>query len=309
MNELPGYPKVRSPEKQRHEGIFEDPIVVQEKLDGSQFSFGVDGEGNLIARSKNTHRDIHAPDGMFGPAIEYLKGVADDIPPETVLRGETLASPSHNILNYDTRPDGHVALFGGETSDGELLDVSDVQKVAEQLGVDHAPVLYQGEAPHDSWQDNWGWVEEFLEEESYLGGVRLEGVVVKNYYRPTRYNKFTACKVVRDDFKERQHESPAATNHKTILEGLIDEFAEESAKEARWRKVLQHAREDGELEGEPSDLGELIPNLKEDLESESEEIVKERFWEWARKPLFQAVKGGFPEWYKRKLRAGDVVDE
>lgn len=306
MRELPRYPKIRSPEKQRHDGIFGDPVVVQEKLDGSQFSFGLDDEGNLVARSKNTHRDMHSPDGMFGPAIRYLRTVEDLIPEEAVLRAETLATPSHNILDYDDHPDGHVALFGAETREGEILPVDEVVEIAERLGVDHAPVLHQGPAPHDSWQENWAWVEEFLERESYLGGARIEGVVVKNYHRPTRYAKFTPAKVVRDDFKERQHESPAAQNHKTILEELIAEFSDEDAKKARWRKVLQHAREEGKLDGEPADLAMLIPDLQEDLEAESEDIVKERFWEWARDPIFRAVRSGFPEWYKERLREREV---
>jgi len=44
--------------------LFKDPVYIEEKVDGSQFSFGV-LNGELTARSKSVEILIDAPEPMF----------------------------------------------------------------------------------------------------------------------------------------------------------------------------------------------------------------------------------------------------
>ena len=56
--------------------IFSSPVTVQEKVDGSQFSFGVfevNGESVLRCRSKGAEVNVFAPDKMFSKAVESVK--------------------------------------------------------------------------------------------------------------------------------------------------------------------------------------------------------------------------------------------
>jgi hypothetical protein len=48
-----------------------DPVIVEEKLDGSQFSFGRFG-GELKCRSKGAQPNLFAPEKMFDIAVEVV---------------------------------------------------------------------------------------------------------------------------------------------------------------------------------------------------------------------------------------------
>lgn len=314
--EIPSYPKARSLSPKYHEELLSGRVIVQEKLDGSQFSWLRDGS-ELVARSKNTHRDVYNPDNMFGPAINYLRQNLDDVPEGIVFRGEAFMSPNHNVLDYERAPEGYIVLFGARRIDDDSWFSSDeLVSVADEIGIETARTWYEGDAEElvsalgisdddqfDALHD--AMMNEFItDEESMLGGVEPEGVVIKNHTSPMPYARFAVGKVVRDDFKERvQHESPAAQT-KNTREQLLDEYA--SGKEARWDKVIQHATEDGELDAEPSDLAHLIPALREDLFTEAEDEVKQALWDDFKNALFKKVKAQFPEHYKQRLREGEI---
>ncbi|KKK67636.1 hypothetical protein LCGC14_2952100 [marine sediment metagenome] len=76
-------------------------VVVQEKVDGSQISFGRK-DGKLFVRSKNQMIDIDNPDGMFAPAVAVLK--TKELPDDYVFRGEYLKTPHHNVLTMTGYP-------------------------------------------------------------------------------------------------------------------------------------------------------------------------------------------------------------
>jgi hypothetical protein len=66
------------------EDIFDGVVVIQEKIDGSQISFGVAGDGNLTMRSKNAHIVIDPGGGMFVLAVDWCKKNKDRL-----IRGMT----------------------------------------------------------------------------------------------------------------------------------------------------------------------------------------------------------------------------
>ena len=73
---LPSYPKVWNIGHPNTQKLFKGPVVVQEKVDGSQFSFGV-REGQLLMRSKR--QDIYPPavPKMFEPTVATAVNLFD----------------------------------------------------------------------------------------------------------------------------------------------------------------------------------------------------------------------------------------
>ena len=89
-----------------------DPVIVEEKVDGSQFSFGLfervavcdePHETVLLCRSKGAQLNLVAPEKMFIRAVDVVK----ELPLHTgwTYRAEYLAKPKHNALAYDRVPE------------------------------------------------------------------------------------------------------------------------------------------------------------------------------------------------------------
>src|SRR5574343_249098 len=177
MKEIPSYPKIfhlgeAFARNLPSSTIFEKDVVIEEKVDGSQFGFGVNEDGDFIARSRKQQIDLDFPPEMFKPGIDYLgsitKRVKDSFPPDTYFYAEYLRIPKHNTLKYDQTPTNHFVLFGAMTN-GMWVDRETLEATATILGIDVIPELYRGHA-------NPNVVHKLLETESYLGGQKIEGV-------------------------------------------------------------------------------------------------------------------------------------
>src|SRR5690242_11376793 len=81
------------------------PVLVEEKIDGSQFSFGISTVGELAIRSKGAQMHIDAPEKMFQKAADTVKELKDVLTPGWTYRAEYLAKPKHNTLAYDRVPE------------------------------------------------------------------------------------------------------------------------------------------------------------------------------------------------------------
>jgi hypothetical protein len=77
--------------------LFLDEVQIEEKVDGSQFSFGI-FNGELKARSKGAELIIDAPEQMFSKAIVTVKELAPILHDGWTYRGEYLQKPKHNAL-------------------------------------------------------------------------------------------------------------------------------------------------------------------------------------------------------------------
>lgn len=276
---IPSYRKVKNLGHKDTSDVFNGPVIVQEKLDGSQISFGlVDGE--LYIRSKGTHRDLDGDAGIFQTAVDEIKKRHDLLEPGVIYRGEYLRTPKHNHLCYDRVPQGHIALWEYELQ--EYPPIVNPCETAEHLGFDVAPVLYEGEI------DSEEQIEELLDAESFLGG-EIEGVVIKNPFNGVY------AKVVRPEFREKQKQrKPKKTDP-------IAEIANIYCTEARWRKAVQHLRDAGELTGTPKDIGPIIKEIQQDIMDECGDEIKEAVFRKHRKQLFNGFIKGFPEWYKDQV--------
>jgi hypothetical protein len=274
------------------------PVVVEEKVDGSQFSFGVfdeDGVRVLRCRSKGKELDIDAPEKMFTEAVQSVVMIADRLTPGWTYRGEYLKSPHHNGLAYDRIPIGHVILFDINVAEESYLDPGARAEEAARVGLECVPVLARGMVTD---------IESFralLSTVSVLGGPTIEGVVVKpeGYGLFGKDKKVLLGKFVSEAYKEVQAKAWKTTNP-TSGDVLVT-IGESLATDARWRKAVQHLRESGQIEDSPRDIGRLIREVPADIKSDSEEAIKQALFSWAWPHLSRMATRGLADWYKAEL--------
>ncbi len=273
-----------------------DPVLVEEKVDGSQFSFGVfdqDGERVLRCRSKGAEIQTLAPEKMFAAAVATAQALSDRLITGWTYRGEYLAKPKHNALAYSRIPVGHVILFDINTAQEEYLAWDAKAEEAARLGLEVVPRLYEGVVADVQK------IRELLDTVSILGGQKVEGVVLKNYQRFTAEKKVMVGKFVSEAFKEVHAAEWKAANPKSgdIVEMLIRQYR----TPARWAKAVQHMREAGTLDQSPRDIGALFREVPEDIERDAADDIKAKLYEWAWPKIRRGVCAGLPEWYKERL--------
>lgn len=281
------------------------PIVIQEKVDGSQFSFGVHN-GVLHVRSKDAVIDVEAPPKMFAGAVETVKAVRDKLVPGWTYRGEVLSKPKHNVLAYDRVPAGGVILFDVDGGLESYVQTHTVQTIGATLGLEVVPTLWEGDGVDFSYDQ----FKTLLETISVLGGQKIEGVVIKAYGRFGRDGKTLMGKYVSEAYKEI-HAGEWRAQNPTRLD-IVQEIARELTTPARWEKAIQHLRDRGVLQNAPQDIGPLLREVAEDTLAEVGEEIKARLFKHAWKDIQRMIVRGFPQWYKDKLaqaQFGRVEDQ
>lgn len=275
--------------------LFDGPIVIEEKIDGSQISFGLI-DGQLRIKSKNKELDIDNPDSMFAKAVEIIKTL--NLMPEWTYRGEYLSKPKHNSLAYNRVPNNHIIIFDINTNQESYLSYVSKKEYAQAIGLECVPCLLDGFMPVFNMQE----IEKYLQSTSILGGQKIEGVVIKNYEQFGPDKKALMGKYVSEAFKEvhRAEWKDKNPTSKDIISRIIDMYK----TPARWNKAIQHMKEAGILTGTLKDIGVLIKEAQADIKKECEDEIKDVLYKWAIKDIERGVVGGFPEWYKRQLAEG-----
>lgn len=273
-----------------------EPVLVEEKVDGSQFSFGVfeaNGVRDLRCRSKGAQLQLLAPEKMFERAIATVNEIEPLLVPGWTYRAEYLAKPKHNALAYDRVPAKHVILFDINTGHEAYLPWEVKASEAERLGLEVVPRLFHG------MLTDIDMLREMLARVSVLGGQKIEGVVIKNYARFTMEKKVMVGKFVSEAFKEVHAAEWKAANPKggDIIDALIAQYR----TPARWAKAVQHLREAGSLDDSPRDIGTLFKEMPADIEKDAEADIKQKLYEWAWPKIRRGVCHGLPEWYKERL--------
>ena len=293
---LHSYPEVYQLGHKLVSNVLNGHVLVEEKVDGSQISFGLDEHLKLRMRSKNKEIDIDNPDGMFKTAVEFLVKYQSVLHPNWVYRGEYLLKPKHNTLEYYRVPHNHIIIF--DICDGleSYLSYSDLCAEAKRIGLEVVPLFAEGvftEANILAHKDIW------LSRESILGGTKVEGVVIKNYNVFTAQKKVAMAKIVRQEFKE-QNSSNWKDEHPTSQD-IIQRLIETYRNEARWRKAVQHLRDAGELQGEMKDIPLLMKEVSADVLKECKDEIVERLFAYAWPKIMKGITRGLPEWYKTQI--------
>lgn len=273
--------------------IFDDVVLIEEKVDGSQFSFGVI-DGVLCARSNNKQLMLEAPDNMFKKAVETIKSIEHLLHPGWTYRGEYLQKPKHNTLAYDRTPYNNIMGFDiMREGQEDYLPYDEKRAEFERIGLEVVPIIYQDKV------ESLEMFNKFLDRTSILGGQKIEGVVVKNYSLITGDKKVAMGKYVSEAFKEVHNKdwkerNPSRTD---IVLQIIDRYK----SEARWNKAIQHMRENGTLDESPKDIGGLMQEVSTDITAECGDEIKEILFKHFWKTISRGVVQGLPEWYKQQL--------
>lgn len=275
--------------------LFCGEVVVEEKVDGSQFSFGITEGGDLLCRSKGQQLNIEAPEKMFSIAVERVKDAANDgrLMRGAIYRGEYLRSAKHNTLAYDRVPRNNIMVFDIDIGNQQYLTPSEKRIIIDKSGFECVPVLRHGVVT--SAAD----LRSFLDCTSALGGQKIEGVVVKNYAQFGPDKKTLMGKFVSEAFKEI-HQGEWRKSNPTPTD-VVDSIIASLRTPARWEKAVQHLRDDGRLEGSPKDIGALIKEVQADIAKECEDYIKDRLFTHFHGRINRAVVAGVPEWYKQRL--------
>lgn len=288
------YPKIFAIGTRYIQDIFDGEVDVEEKLDGSQFSACSIG-GELHMRSKGTVQYLEKPDAMFRQAVDYFASL--DLPDRVVFYCEYMRIPKHNVLKYGRVPKNNLMLFGASDVTGTTFCCRQyIEKWAAKLDIEPVPLFFSGTIKSSEE------LIEFLDRESFLGGTKIEGIVVKNYGKEFLLGgqpiPFMAGKLVSEAFKEVHRSQWKQEN---TGKGRWETFKDGFCTEARWHKAVQHLAESGELEHAPRDIGSLIKEVQRDILEEETDYIKDfLFKEFGQEVLKRAITG-LPDWYKKLL--------
>jgi hypothetical protein len=292
------YPSIYAIGHKAIDDLFTGPVLVEEKVDGSQFSMGRSWDNELLCRSKGQQIVIDAPEGMFRKAVD----VAGSLPlvPGWIYRCEYLEKPKHNTLTYGRVPASHLIIFDICPGLEEYLKPHEKKLEAERLGLECVPVLFEGLVT------DFEMFKSFMARESVLGGCTVEGVVVKNYALFTMEKKIALGKYVSEGFKEKNAKDWKERN--PVGRDFVQELIATYRTEARWHKAIQHLREAGQIEGSPRDIGLLMREVPSDVLKEYGDEIKEALFKHFWKDIHRGLTAGLPEWYKDELAKTAFVE-
>jgi hypothetical protein len=270
-------------------------VVVQEKVDGSQFTFGVIG-GELHMRSKGAAIYSPVQDKLFRGASETAERLfgAGFLIEGWQYRCEAICGPRHNTKEYSRAPVGNVVLFDVDTGlEDRVSDPSCLEEIAGALDLEVVPTFYVG-VVEDIVQ-----LKALLDTKSMLGGTNVEGVVIKNYARWGKDGKMLMGKIVSEDFREAHKLSWVKTNpgKGDVLERLRDAYR----SERRWEKAVERMRDAGKLQDAPQDIGPLLKSVQSDVEEECAAEIAEALLKAFLPDIKRGSTAGLPEWYKARL--------
>lgn len=278
--------------------LYSEPVTVEEKIDGSQFNFGII-DGALRCASKSVEINMAKPDKMFGLAVEFVKSIANKLLPGHVYHCEYLQKPRHNVLAYNRIPKNHLMLFDVSSWPYHGMPVShwSLSAEARRLDIDIVPQLL----PADTIDSET--LLKMLDRESVLGGQKIEGIVVKSLDRQRR------GKYVSEAFKESRVYN-GTRDKKPLTSSFEEKLGIGYATLARWNKAIQHLRDRGELTSSPTDIPALIKEVKADLAAEEGATIKEALFDYYFPKVAQAAIRGLPEVYKKRLLTdGDALKD
>jgi hypothetical protein len=298
--QVPGYYSILTYGSKGTEALLDGDVTVTEKVDGSQFRFGLrDGEFYMASH----HKPIYEGEdyGMFDRAVEGALGArfaVDKLAQHWHTKNlwffvEYLQRPKQNTLAYERMPDNHLCLWG-VFRDGEMGPYGAVQDAAATLEIEAVPLLARGRVSSED-------LVRLLDTESFLGAQKVEGLVITNAAQTIAIGPRVQpliCKLVRIEFKE-QHKTQEAAG-----KSAIQQHMETYCSEARWLKAIQRRREASELLDAPQDIGPLLKSISQDLGAEEAENIKEFLWRHYRKEYLRTATRGFAYWYKERLAEG-----
>lgn len=308
MSGIPSYNKILTLGSAYTENALIGEVIIQEKVDGSQFRICKNEEGEMRYGTKGTIIGHPDENKMFKEASEYILSIEDRImkyPNNTFFYMEYLQKSHHNVLKYERIPKNHLVLFDVIKESKYITNREELQSIANDLDIDLIPELFRGtlkdKAVGGGYSNPLDHLKRIIETtQSYLGNELIEGVVIKNYEQTILlygrvFPLFT--KYVRTSYKER-HEVEWKTKHpKESLTDYIQGFRNEN----RWIKTILHLKEKGLITQSPKDIGMLIKEVQNDILEEETENIKNYLFKTFKEDILRNSIRGLPEFYKEEL--------
>ena len=136
MSHISSYPSIYAVGHRSIKDIFSSEVVIEEKVDGSQFSMErLNGE--LSCRSKGQQIILDAPNKMFEAAVATAQSL--DLHDGWTYRCEYLAKPKHNTLAYARVPKQNLIMFDVMTAPETYLTPIEKRAEADRLGLECVP--------------------------------------------------------------------------------------------------------------------------------------------------------------------------
>jgi len=270
------YPSIERLDKAVHLFTPETDIVVQEKLDGSNFGFYYkDGEIVFQSRSRLLGPE---PEKMFKPAIDSVLFCLDiafdklENYPNYVFYGEAIGTGK---IKYTSASKFVLYDVCDRERDSWLTD-EEVTALAFRLGLATVHVLYAGK-----WQ-GLDHIKSLLGI-SHYGDVQAEGVVVKAHALQGMYTDketgetgtftipYYMGKLVTEEFKEVNKTRSAL--HK--IDDPVTTIAQQFVTPARIDKAVARLIEQGRTDYQPHDI---IAEVSRDVKKEESDTIKEQLF-------------------------------
>ena len=267
---FPKYPKIYYVGSKHTEGFFspdarDNEIVIEEKMDGANFRFGViDGQLRVGSR----HRDLTSvirPDGSVDPnianqfsrAIEYVLQRKDLLHPGYVYFAEYMIP---HTLDYDW---DHIPLLLGfdvlDTSTGRFLDYDAKIRAFRSANIIPVPLVWRGPL-----RDFTLSAYQNIPRSRYRNGS-AEGLVIKDYSRQF------FVKIVAPEFRE-ENKKVFGRGKRSARRLLQDDgsqwFVDAFITRRRIEKVINTLVNEYNYPADMSLLERLIPEVIKDAWSE-----------------------------------------
>ena len=302
--QIQSFPKIFHIGDSMIQNLFKGKVEITEKIDGSQFAFGITKDGEIVMRSHGQELTNTNVPKMFKKAEEQVNRIGSFLQEignkDIYFYCEYLDKPHHNTLTYSRVPLNNFYLFGMFMNGKWVSDYGILDEWADKIEIEKPHVFSDCEIK--DLKD----LEEYLEMDSILGNTKVEGIVVKNYNEPSLRGSFfipiSMGKYVSEKFKERHDKG---WNKKTS-KGKLELFIEGFRTEARWQKAVQHLRENDELENAPRDIAKLMKEVDRDIKEEELENIKNGLVKIILPDINRKAKAGFAEWYKKQLLESSI---
>lgn len=280
--------------------ILQHKVLIEEKIDGSQFSFGKK-DGKLWCDSHHQHLNVDACGddnaggvipGLFWDAVKFCRLSVDAMVEGWTYRGEVLSKPKHNILTYNRVPKNNIVIFDIDRGNQDYLEYNDKVLEAGKLDLETVPQHYYG------WIPNRASIDALLKQQPLLGGKMIEGLVIKAYGQYGADGKTLMCKIVNVQFREI---AKTDANPFHVQKDTAEHIGKKYGTTARWDKAIQKLTEQNKLSGDMADMPLLMAEVNRDIMEEHLGEIKEALWDRYKKTILGCAKHGLAEYYKAAL--------
>ena len=232
------YTKIKALGTEETDEIFDGLCVVQEKIDGGNFSFFVE-DNELIVASRNM---------VMTGKIDYKGWKAIPVVTEAFEKCLKLFNPSYlyigeslqkHTISYDSIP-GFVGYDIWNEDTESFLNWKDSKKEFESLGLEFIHVHFERNGSEITTEE----LEKCIKHSLYKEGD-AEGIVIKNYSKLNKYSNPLFAKIVTDDFKEKNRAVFKGTNQPPKEDNSTILIASTYSTEARIEKTIHKLVDEG----------------------------------------------------------------